>query len=98
MIVKKIITGLFLLTLLNSCAQNIAVLGPAYTLASTGNIYQAGFTFGTDRAITQLTGKSTSENVKQLLTSNEQDQDTEFFRLVKNNIEQTRKKLNLTNP
>ena len=98
MIVKKIITGLFLLTLLNSCAQNIAVLGPAYTLVSTGNVYQAGLTFGSDQAITHLTGKSTSENVKQLLTSNEQDKDTEFFKLVKKNIEQTRKKLNFTNP
>ena len=98
MIIKKIIIGLFLLCLLSSCAQNMVLLGPAYTLASTGNVYQAGLTFGSDKAITQLTGKSATENVKQLLTSNEQDQDTEFFRLVKNNIEQTRKKLNLTNP
>jgi len=96
MIIKKIIIGLFLLCLLNSCAQNMALLGPAYTLASTGNVYQAGLTFGSDKAITQLTGKSATENVKQLLTSNKQD--TEFFKLVKNNIEQTRKKLNLTNP
>ena len=96
MIIKKIIIGLFLLCLLNSCAQNMVLLGPAYTLASTGNVYQAGLTFGSDKAITQLTGKSATENVKQLLTSNKQD--TEFFKLVKNNIEQTRKKLNLTNP
>jgi hypothetical protein len=74
----------------------MVLLGPAYTLASTGNVYQAGLTFGSDKAITQLTGKSATENVKQLLTSNKQD--TEFFKLVKNNIEQTRKKLNLTNP
>jgi len=96
MIIKKIIIGLFLLCLLSSCAQNMVLLGPAYTLASTGNVYQAGLTFGSDKAITQLTGKSATENVKQLLTSNKQD--TEFFKLVKNNIEQTRKKLNLTNP
>ena len=96
MIIKKIIIGLFLLCLLSSCAQNMALLGPVYTLASTGNVYQAGLTFGSDKAITQLTGKSTTENVKQLLNSNKQD--TEFFKLVKNNIEQTRKKLNLTNP
>ena len=96
MIIKKIIIGLFLLCLLSSCAQNMVLLGPAYTLASTGNVYQAGLTFGSDKAITQLTGKSATENVKQLLTSNKQD--TEFFKLVKKNIEQTRKKLNFTNP
>ena len=42
MILKKIITGLFLLFFLNGCVQSTALLGPAYTLASSGNIYQAG--------------------------------------------------------
>ena len=96
MIIKKIIIGLFFLSLLNSCGQNMVLLGPAYTLGSTGNVYQAGLTFGSNKAITQLTGKSTTENAKQLLASNKQD--TEFFKLVKKNIEQTRKKLNFTNP
>ena len=104
MIIKKIIIGLFFLSLLNSCGQNMVLLGPVYTLGSTGNIYQAGLTFGSDKAITKLTGKSTSENIKQLLITDKQDaefpkeQDTEFFKLVKKNIEQTRKKLNFTNP
>ena len=104
MTIKKIIIGLFFLSLLNSCGQNMVLLGPAYTLGSTGNVYQAGLTFGSDKVITKLTGKSTSENIKQLLITDKQDaefpneQDTEFFKLVKKNIEQTRKKLNLTNP
>ena len=36
MILKKIIAGLFLLFFLNGCVQNTALLGPAYTMASTG--------------------------------------------------------------
>ena len=39
MILKKIIAGLFLLFFLNGCVQSTALLGPAYTMASTGNIY-----------------------------------------------------------
>ena len=46
MILKKIITGLFLLFFLNGCVQSTALLGPAYTLASTGNIYHAGLSYG----------------------------------------------------
>ena len=39
--IKKLIYGIFLLCFLNSCAQNLALLGPVYTLANTGNVYQA---------------------------------------------------------
>ena len=42
MIIKKIISGIFFLCLLNGCVQSTALLGPVYTMASTGNIYQAG--------------------------------------------------------
>ena len=41
MIIKKLFTGLFILTTLNGCVQSTALLGPAVTGASTGNIYQA---------------------------------------------------------
>jgi len=104
MFINKLIIGIFCLVFLNGCAQNFAFLGPAVTLANTGSVYQAGLSYGSDRIITSLTGKSTSENIKQLLITDKQDaefpneQDTEFFKLVKKNIEQTRKKLNLTNP
>ena len=66
MIYKKIIIGLFLLFILNGCVQSTALLGPAYTLASTGNIYQAGLSYGSNKAIEEITGKSPTENIKSL--------------------------------
>jgi len=95
MILKKIIAGLFLLFFLNGCVQSTALLGPAYTMASTGNIYHAGFTYGGNEIITKSTGKSMAQNIKEGLTPKKEDSD--FQKLVKRNIEKTRKKLNLSN-
>jgi len=67
MILKKIIAGLFLLFFLNGCVQSAALLGPAYTMASTGNIYQAGLTYGSNQAVKKVTGKSPTENIKSLV-------------------------------
>tara|TARA_B110001450_G_scaffold55359_1_gene51912 strand:- start:499 stop:789 length:291 start_codon:yes stop_codon:yes gene_type:complete len=95
MIIKKAIVGFFILSLLGGCAQTTAFLGPMYTLGTTGNVYQAGLSYGSNQAITSLTGKSTGENIKTLLAPSKKD--SEFQKLVKNRIQQTRKKLNLTN-
>ena len=67
MSLKKIFAGLFLLFFLNGCVQNTALLGPAYTLASTGNIYQAGLSYGSNQAVKKITGKSPSENIQSLV-------------------------------
>jgi phosphoribosylaminoimidazole (AIR) synthetase len=102
MILKKIIAGLFLLFFLIGCAQNAALLGPAYTMASTGNIYQAGLTYGSNQAVKKITGKSPTENIKSLTDSkkskiDEEQNYDEFFALVKNRIEKTSKIINLAN-
>ena len=68
MTLKKIIISIFAMCFLTSCAQNAALLGPAYTLASTGNIYQAGFTYGGNEIIIKTTGKSAAQNFKEVLT------------------------------
>ena len=95
MIFKKIIIGIFLLTFLGGCAQNAALLGPAYTLATSGNVYHAGFTYGGNEIITKTTGKSAAQNFKEAISIKEED--TAFEILVKKNIEETRKKLKLSN-
>ena len=95
MILNKIIIGLFFLCFLNGCAQNAALLGPAYTLATSGNIYHAGITYGGNEVITKSTGKSMAQNIKEGLAPKKED--TDFQKLVKRNIEKTRKKLNLSN-
>ena len=102
MILKKIIVGLFLLFFLNGCVQSTALLGPAYTMASTGNIYQAGLTYGSNLAVKNITGKSPTENIKNLVDNKkikieEQERQEEFFALVKSRIEKTSKIIKLAN-
>jgi len=102
MIIKKIISGFFLLCFLNGCVQSTALLGPAYTLVSTGNVYQAGLSYGSNQAVKKITGKSTTENIKSLIDNKEiEDEEEEnfesFFVLVKNRIEKTSKIIKLAN-
>ena len=95
MILKKIFTVIFLLSFLNSCAQNAALLGPTYTMATTGSVYQASLTYGGNMIITETTGKSVAQNLKDTLAPKKSD--TEFEKLVKKSIKETRKKLNISN-
>jgi len=102
MILKKIIAGLFLLFFLNGCVQSAALLGPAYTLTSTGNVFQAGLSYGSNQAVEKITGKSTTENIKSFVDDNkikveEEENHEEFFVLVKSRIEKTSKIIQLAN-
>tara|TARA_B100000795_G_C22474123_1_gene314124 strand:- start:141 stop:431 length:291 start_codon:yes stop_codon:yes gene_type:complete len=92
---NKIIFAIFMLNFLSGCAQNAALFGPAYTLATSGNLYHAGLTYGSNELITKKTGKSVAQNFKEVLIIKKND--TEFQELVKKNIQETRKKLNLSN-
>ena len=102
MILIKIIAALFLLFFLNGCVQSAALLGPAYTMASTGNIYHAGLSYGSNQAVKNITGKSTTENIKSLVVNKkvkvkEEESHEEFFALVKSRIEKTSKIIQLAN-
>ena len=102
MISKKIIAGLLLLFFLNGCVQSTALLGPAYTMASTGNIYHAGLTYGSNQAVKNITGKTPTENVKNLVDNKkkkieEKEKQDEFFALVKRRIRKTSEIIQLAN-
>ena len=103
MISKKIIIGLIYICFLNGCVQSTALLGPAYTLVSTGNVYQAGLSYGSDQAIKKVTGKTTSENIKLLLVNEEiiveeeEKNYDDFFALVKARVNKTHKIINSAN-
>ena len=66
MINKKIIFGLFIVSLLGACTSPTAMLGPAYTFSSSGNIIQAGLNYGSNQMITHYTGKTPIENLKEV--------------------------------
>ena len=95
MFLKRIVISLFFMCFLNGCMQNAALIGPAYTLATTGSSFQAAFTYSSNEIITKTTGKSAFQNFKKAITPKKSD--TDFQKLVKKNIEETRKKLNLSN-
>ena len=67
---KKILL-LLCFAMLTGCFQSIALLGPAITGASTGKIYQAGLSYGTNMILEQATGKTTSEHMLDILNSKE---------------------------
>ena len=56
---KKILVFIVSGLILSGCAQSTAMLGPAITLASSGNVSQAGLTFITNKAIEKETGMDT---------------------------------------
>ena len=82
MFLKKVIIGVYLVIFLSGCAPNTALFGPAYTLATTGNITQAGITYGGNEIITKTTGKSIIENLKDKIFRKKEK---------KENIEETKK-------
>ena len=103
MINKKIILGLFTLSLLGACAAPTAMLAPAYTLTSTGSAFQAGLSYGSGEIVTMYTGKTPLENIKEIaeVETNNIHKNTleseDFYILVKNKIENTGGLLKLSN-
>ena len=89
--IKKIIIGLFFLSFFNGCVQNTALIGPVYTLSSSGNVYHTGLSYGSSQVITKSTGKSVIKNINEILQPNKKD--SELRKLLKKRIIETRKKL-----
>jgi len=95
---KKIIIGLLIFTFLGACSSPTAMLGPAYTLSSSGNVLQAGLNYGSNQMITKYTGKTPLENFKEIKTLSKKQtknikketlESEEFYILVKNKIDKT---------
>jgi hypothetical protein len=60
----KISLLFFSFIFLNGCFQATTLLGPGLTIASTGNVFQAGFQYGANKAIEKETGKNTLEHLQ----------------------------------
>ena len=102
---KKIIFGLFIFGFLGACASPTAMLGPVYTLSSSGNVLQAGLSYGTNEMITTYTGKTPMENLQEINLIEKRSENIkkntleseDFYFLVKNNIDRTNKILKQSN-
>ena len=79
----------------SGCIQSTALLGPGITIATTGNIMQAGFQYGANTAIKKETGKDVLTHLKDVV---EEEQDNKKIELTikdiaTNTIEKVKKKL-----
>ena len=93
--VKRIFLYIISVGFLSGCVQTTAMVGPAITIASTGNISQAGLTFFTNKAVEEETGMDTvtyvSKKIEQQNSKTKLKRD--FKKLVETNFVKTREKL-----
>jgi outer membrane lipoprotein-sorting protein len=60
---KKIIFVIFVGLFLSGCFQVVALVGPALTGATSGNIYQSALSYSLSYGVKKRTGKTIIENV-----------------------------------
>ena len=92
---KKIAFILMSVVLLTGCVQSTAFIGPTITVAVTGNIAQAGFTYGTNEVIKRETGKDTMQYVSGLFEPEDKKVtiNEDLIALIESSIKKTRQKL-----
>ena len=91
----KISFVFFSLIFLSGCFQSTALLGPSITVATTGNVLQAGLQYGANTAIKKETGKNTLEHLQDAVESQSKSHKfkRKFTDLVEKKFELTREKL-----
>ena len=95
MFYKKIIFLLFFSVFLGACTAPTAMLGPAYTWTSTGNVFQAGISYGSGELVTMYTGKTPMENVIEIASTDKNNikkktlESEDFKNLVINKVKKT---------
>ena len=92
---KKLLLVLFSCIFLSACGQTTALLGPAITIGNTGNVMQAGFSYGGNMAIKNVTGKAPTEHVTSYVEEKREEKKIrkEMTSYLATHIEVMRKKL-----
>ena len=92
---RKIFIILLSLVLLSACAQSTALIGPAITIGNTGNIMQAGFSYGTNMAVKQATGKTPGKHITSYVEEKKKEKKIrkEIVSYLESHIKIMRKKL-----
>jgi hypothetical protein len=79
---------------LSGCIQTTALLGPGVTVATTGNILQAGFQYGANSAIKKETGEYPLIHIKKKVEEkNKKNFHVNLKNFIEIQIETTKKKL-----
>ena len=80
---------------LSGCIHSTALIGPGVTIATTGNILQAGFQYGAHTAIKNETGKDVLTHLKDVVEEEQENKKIELTikDIATNTIEKVKKKL-----
>ena len=80
---------------LSGCFQTTALVVPGYTVATTGNVLQAGIQYGVNTAVKQETGEYPLEHIKNTVEEKKKQKKfhVELKNFLENRIESTRKRL-----
>ena len=83
------------LIFLSGCFQTTSLLGPSVTVATTGNVFQAGLQYGANTALKNETGKDVLSHIKDKVEekNNEKKLQVKLKQLLKKRIETTRQML-----
>ena len=92
---KKIYLLVLISLILSGCIQSTALLGPGVTIATTGNIMQAGLQYGANSAIKKETGKDALTHLKNTLDEEQDSQklNKKIRNFTQNTINRVKKKL-----
>ena len=60
---KRFILIILVFNFLSGCIQNFAILGPAISVATTGNIHHAAISQGINYGVEKTTGKSLNDHM-----------------------------------
>ena len=77
---KKNIFFITIFIVLNGCAQYSSIVGPAYTMAKTGNLMLAGASVATSYGIKKTTGYTPGEHINSLVKNNSSLKEEESYK------------------
>ena len=86
---------IFILVILSGCIQTTSLLGPGITVATTGNVLQAGLQYGANTALKNETGKDALTHIKDAVDEKNEEKKlhVKLKQLIESRIEITRQKL-----
>lgn len=86
---------IFILVILSGCIQTTSLLGPGITVATTGNVLQAGLQYGANTALKKETGKDVLTHIKDSVDEKNEEKKlhVKLKQLIESRIEITRQKL-----
>ena len=92
---KKIYFLFLISVFLSGCMQSTALLGPSITVATTGNVMQAGLQYGANTAIKNETGKDALTHLKDAVEVEQDSQKLQkkIKKFTQNTINRFKKKL-----